>query len=369
MLTSYTSNQPEKQPNAQEEIAHDDIRLRTTALWAFSEAFLGGMLHAFKVPFSGLFLSLIASICITMLAAHQTRRGQILQATLSVMAVKFMLSPHTPVLAYFAVWLQGLVGTLLFWRGGYRLGAAFVLPLFAVTYSAFQHLVSLTLVWGKSFWVALDIFLNKVTATFVRDPQQYSLYLVGLYLLLHLIGGALGGWLNVRLLKRLRLGQLPESLRMAYAETPYADANKIEQGSKRRKRTVRWWMVVLAALLLASYLPVFENTVLRSRVWETLLRGVLLLSVWFWVVMPLLSQWVARRLDGYQHEHAAHLQRIVAMLPSMRRLVQAAWRAAQRERGLRRYGTFLQNVFLLNALAPLEAHQPGFSNTALYKAS
>jgi hypothetical protein len=79
------------------------IIIRITALWAFSEAFLGGILHGFKIPFAGLALSLVAAICMSLLAVHDNKRGVILKATLVVIAVKFILSPHTPPMAYVAV--------------------------------------------------------------------------------------------------------------------------------------------------------------------------------------------------------------------------------------------------------------------------
>ncbi|MEO5572384.1 MAG: hypothetical protein ABIT08_02485, partial [Bacteroidia bacterium] len=91
---------------------HSENTLRITALWAFSEALLGGILHALQVPFAGLVLSAFAVICISALAVSDYHRGKILKATLLVVIVKALLSPHTPVAAYFAVFLQGLFGEL-----------------------------------------------------------------------------------------------------------------------------------------------------------------------------------------------------------------------------------------------------------------
>jgi hypothetical protein len=41
---------------------------RLTALWAFVEAGLGGILHAFKVPFTGLLVGGMAVMLITLIA-------------------------------------------------------------------------------------------------------------------------------------------------------------------------------------------------------------------------------------------------------------------------------------------------------------
>ena len=95
-------------------ISLSKTQLRITALWAFSEAFLGGLLHGFHVPFTGLVLSSFAAVCIASLTINDYAKGKILKATLLVIIVKAILSPHTPPTAYFAVFLQGFFGELIF---------------------------------------------------------------------------------------------------------------------------------------------------------------------------------------------------------------------------------------------------------------
>ena len=94
---------------------------RITALWGFSESALGGILHAFKIPVTGLFVGSAAVIFITLIAyfSHETsdtllRKGTILKATFTVLIIKGFVSPYTPVTAYFAVLLQGFMGEILF---------------------------------------------------------------------------------------------------------------------------------------------------------------------------------------------------------------------------------------------------------------
>ena len=62
---------------------------RITALWGFSEATLGGILHAFKIPFTGLFVGSAAVIFISLIAhfTNETsnefaKRGTILKSLL-----------------------------------------------------------------------------------------------------------------------------------------------------------------------------------------------------------------------------------------------------------------------------------------------
>ena len=98
-------------------IALSKIQLRITALWAFSEALLGGILHGLHIPFTGLILSAFASICMAALTLNDHSRGKILKATILVIIIKAILSPHTPPTAYFAVFIQGLFGELIFSAG------------------------------------------------------------------------------------------------------------------------------------------------------------------------------------------------------------------------------------------------------------
>ncbi len=80
---------------------------RLTALWALNEAFLGGILHGFRIPQTGLVVGGIAVICISAIAWHRQRPGEIIKATFVVLLIKGILSPHTPLNAYAAVLFQG----------------------------------------------------------------------------------------------------------------------------------------------------------------------------------------------------------------------------------------------------------------------
>ncbi|MFN9519473.1 MAG: hypothetical protein ACK574_07030, partial [Bacteroidota bacterium] len=61
---------------------------RLTALWAFSESGLGGMMHALKIPFTGFFLGGFAIVILTLIAHHSRNRfSDIMQSTLLVILV------------------------------------------------------------------------------------------------------------------------------------------------------------------------------------------------------------------------------------------------------------------------------------------
>jgi chromate transport protein ChrA len=88
--------------------------LRIIALWAFSESAFGGILHALAIPFRGLFIASAAVLFISMIGLFGKSNREILKATLIVILIKAVVSPHSPLTAYLAVSLQGLLGFLFF---------------------------------------------------------------------------------------------------------------------------------------------------------------------------------------------------------------------------------------------------------------
>ena len=131
---------------------------RVTALWALSEAALGGALHAFKIPFTGLFIGGSAVLFITLIFFLSEKRGAIIKATILVMIVKALVSPHSPINAYIAVAFQGICGEVLFSLIKRREMAALLLGILSLLQSAFQKIFVVTLVFGRSIWEAIDLF-------------------------------------------------------------------------------------------------------------------------------------------------------------------------------------------------------------------
>ena len=142
---------------------HSNTATRLTALWALSESGLGGMMHALKIPFSGLFLGGFAIVMVTLIA-QQYQKGRfkaVMQATLLVILVKAMASPHSPPMAYIAVGFQGLAGACIYSIGFNRITCTLFGGI-ALFESAIQKFLTTTLIFGKSIWEALDGFFNSI---------------------------------------------------------------------------------------------------------------------------------------------------------------------------------------------------------------
>lgn len=333
--------------NLKTTIFNAGVIARVTALWAFSEAFLGGMLHGFKVPFAGLALSLVAAISMVLIAVNDTAKGVILKATLVVIAVKFILSPHTPPMAYVAVFVEGLAGELFLLRRKALRPGAFLLALFCLLYSAFQHLLILTIVFGKDFWNAFDIFLNGITKTFIKQSQHYSLYLVLFYIGCYLIAGIAGGVFCNGLIKKIQSGYKP-AIVDEFANSNWNDTKENVADAKRKKMPIQYLITAfLFLVLLLSYTSLFEGTMLKSKVGEIILRGVLIMLVWNFLLAPLLISAIGKWVEKYKTRKGNVLQEILALLPGIKMIVQFSWQRTNGENKYKRLRLFLSNTVML----------------------
>lgn len=337
---------------------YSPIVVRITTLWAFSEAFFGGILHGLKVPFAGLLLSLIAAICITIIAIHSESKKQVISSTLVVIALKFILSPHTPPTAYFAVLLEGTFGAFLFWLQRENLRgtkiAAFVISVFCLMYSAFQHLLILTIVFGKSFWTAIDIFLNKITAIFVTSSQQYALYIVVGYLSCYLIAGILGGFLNIKIIQNIDNQTFNKYIKEKYLfEMPpqFAENQPILHSKKTKKRSFIL-VSILFIILLLSYLPIFSDTLMKDKMTEILVRGLLIIIFWNYFLASLLRNWITNWLEKIKHKKTENIEQVLTLFPDIKKIVLTSWFLVRNETFFNKYKNFFVLVFYLTIQMP-----------------
>ncbi len=314
---------------------------RLIALWAVCEALLGGLLHGLRLPVTGLLVGSASVICICLIAHEVPGRGRIARAALIVAAVKMMLSPHSPAPAYIALLFQGMAGELLFLSGPrfYRV-SALLLALLALLESAVQRIISMTLIYGKELWTAVDVFIGDLT----KRDQAYSHWIVGAYLLLHLLVGLFVGWFAGRLPQRMRSWKLETLTLDEELDVP------VNEGRRSRFRNALFaiWLL-LCLLLLQSWMGPGEPLLPAHLSIQLLLRSLLLLFTWYLFIGPVVLLLLQRWLQARANRDAALLQAVSLHLPSTRRLVRACWLASSRRGGLQRILHFSRLV-LANTL-------------------
>jgi hypothetical protein len=315
-------------------------QLRISALWAFSEAFLGGILHGFHVPFTGLVLSAFAAVCMCALAMKNFSPGKILHATLLVMIVKLTLSPHTPFTAYFAVMLQGLFGELLFGvKTPYRI-AAYLVAVFGLMQSAFQKLIVLTVLFGVEGWKALDEFLNSVLVSFGSTDTRYSQYIIMIYLLLHFIAGlAAGRFASL-------LPELP-AMQQERETTPGLQHQAINK-TKGKKSVVYWILFILFSIVIYKmYADESFLSAITSKPAKLIFRSTVIIVFWYFFLSPILMSVLKKWLLNKKSAFASEVENILLLLPEMKSMVLYAWMISAKHHGFKRISYFIRTSFRL----------------------
>lgn len=310
------------------------IYFRLIALWVLCEAMLGGIIHGFKIPISGLVVGSCAVICICLIGWYAPARGAIIKATLIVAVFKMMLSPQAPPTAYIAVFFQGLLGELLFRNKKYFRAACIALAVLALLESALQRILVMTLVYGKDIWEVLNDSIYRIGGTAGTD---YSYFIILWYVLLHLIVGVLVGVWAGFLPQRI---QLLDVLQRKYQIHPVANTSAIMVKAKKKRPLYRtfFFIIWLAVLLLwlQSMLHIGKPWLPSLVSLRILLRSVIIILTWYFLLGPFLKKVLQRWLQQKKQQSAWQVQQVVDQLPFTRHLVTQSWQLSAGEKGIKR---------------------------------
>ena len=168
---------------------------KLTALWALNESGLGGFLHVFNSPFTGLIVGGIAILLISLIAYYAENKWQtILKALVIVLIIKIAVSPYSPFTAYISVSFQAIFGAFLFSNFSWKGITLIVLGMVTFLQSALQKLLKLTIIYGTEFWEAINIYgiWIQEKMNFITENSTTSL-IITMYLLVYGIGGFFAG--------------------------------------------------------------------------------------------------------------------------------------------------------------------------------
>jgi len=323
---------------------------RLTALWALNEAGLGGLIHALRVPFTGIVVGSTAVVLIALIAYFAEQKGRaILKAMVVVLLIKAAASPHTPLPAYASVVFQGLAGSLLFgFLPSIRL-SALLLGLLALWQGAVQKLLVMTILYGATLWESVDAAGHWILERLGSGPGGLSptAWFLVFYLGYYTLCGLATGWLAGAIPREVeRALKEPRSSRPVPEEPPAALPSTLPS----RKR---WWRraPVKAGVFLAVFLGVLMLLNPGQAGWvrglRVMVRALLVLGIWLAVARPMawaLFRWFRRREQGaYGAEVSCALERF----PALRQTAAEAWRRSGSAGGFRRWKRFLIELILL----------------------
>lgn len=320
---------------------------RITAMWALSEAALGGVLHALRIPFTGLFIGGSAVIFITLIAAFTTKRGAILKAMLLIMIIKALVSPHSPLPAYIAIAFQGIAGELLFRWIRYPKIAALLLGVLALLQSAFQKLIVLTLIFGQNLWESIDLFGSYVLSQFFLTNQDLtysiSVVLISTYVIVHLAGGIIVGlWAPI----------ISNAVKSGMSSVTKINLSKLSDGDTiyvPQKKRRRWWnkkslfifMLIAASIFILSYFfPVFD----KSRGLAALImiiRSIIIMIFWYIFLAPFLMGKLRTFLNHKKVTYATEVTTLINLFPLLKLIIKNSWQDSKSQRNFKRINRFV----------------------------
>ncbi len=332
------------------------IYYRLIALWVLCEAMLGGIIHGLKIPVSGLVAGSCAIVCICLIAWYNPVKGAIIKATIIVAIFKMMLSPQAPPPAYIAVFFQGLLGELLFWKRRLFTLSCIIVAVFGLLESGLQRILMLTLVYGNDLWKVINNFINGLTKQ--KVSTNYSLLIGGGYVLLHLITGLLVGWwaslLPYRIEKWSKEGQYKIDIENAAAITLPASSKK----KKRLKKGLFVIWLLFIALYVQSYFKIGTPLLPSHISLKILLRSLIIVLAWIFIVGPLLKQLLHWWLKKKQTKAQQDVQEVLRLLPATQQLVMQSWKKSAGNKGWKRIRSCCKMI-LVNALCQNEEEIAG----------
>ena len=330
---SYLSN--EKRSNAIQ---------RLTALWAFAESGLGGIMHALQIPFTGLLLGGMAVIMISLIAEisnHNFR--QVLKSAVIVLLVKAMVSPHTPFPAYIAVSFQAVLGYTLFTLLKVNFFSIALLSTIAMLESAIQKLLIITLFFGKSLWIAMDDMVALLAKQFGNAVSNGSYWIVGIYLIIYLAGGffiAMLAYSTIKSFKTEDLSFIPNST--AEVRVGFVQPKQISQKNSFKKL----WLLILLMIGLSAVLFVFADN--NKKGWlavaKTISWTLSAILIWFMFISPLFTKAIQKLLKKKESRYSAEVLSILSFLPVLKQLTSLVWQQSKSHQGISRWQFFFTSL-------------------------
>ncbi|MBI2419086.1 MAG: hypothetical protein HYV28_14535 [Ignavibacteriales bacterium] len=327
----------------------ENIIFRLTALWGFSESVLGGLLHGLKLPVTGIFVGGSAVFFIVLIAYYSQNNKTVLQSMLTVLLIKFLISPFTPPAAYLAVFMQGLAGMCFFnIRKNFFIYSLWV-GFFSLMFSALMKLVILTVLFGTGFWEAIDVFSKYVLLNFFHikgSIPSVSQLLIGIYLSLHVVLGLVFGFIAGKLPKWIDAHAKIQIEKMSILET-----EAIKEPDKTAKKAAfksKFLLLFIVCIVIASYfIPVKES----FSGWAMAVRAILLILLWYYLLNPLITLLISKLFSRRSKVKQSQLDAIINLFPFFRSILIKSMSHATEAKGLAKIRLFLSSFIVLSVFS------------------
>ncbi|WGD33569.1 hypothetical protein [Olleya sp. YS] len=313
---------------------------KLTALWALNESGLGGFLHVFNSPFTGLIVGGIAILLISLIAYYAKNKWQaILKALVIVLIIKMAVSPYSPFTAYISVSFQAVFGAFLFSNFSWKGLTLIVLGTVTFLQSALQKLIKLTIIYGTEFWEAINIYGAWIQQkmNFVTETTTTSL-IITVYILIYGICGVLAG-----LFIKSIIGIISNKTETSFYLTEKKSLNKKVKPKTIIKTKVIWiWLATIAIVILAFAIfggPLFG----WQKAIYIILRSFLILMIWYLVLGPIVIKLISHFLQKKESKYQVDIANAMDLFPYFRQIISFTWKETKHLKGYTRFKYFIAN--------------------------
>ncbi|WP_456438737.1 hypothetical protein [Psychroserpens sp.] len=313
---------------------------KLTALWALNESGLGGFLHVFKTPFTGIIVGGIAILLISLIAYYAENKWKaIFKALLIVLIIKMAVSPYSPFGAYVAVSFQALFGALLFTKFSWKGVTLIVLGMVTFLESALQKILILTIVYGTELWDAINIYGAYVQRKmdFVSETSTVSI-LVTTYLLVYGICGILAGLFIRSMIKIISNKEQVDF----YLEPDNIEPEKNTPKASFKFKVIWIWFLTVTSIVLAFTFFGGDLFGWKMGVY-IMLRSFLILLLWYLIIGPFLLKVVQKYLSNKKSQYKDDITNAMDLFPYFRQIISYSWKETKHLKGYSRFKHFMAN--------------------------
>lgn len=301
---------------------------RLTALWAFTESGLGGMLHAFHIPVTGLVVGSVSVICITLIAAFAFRKFTILKSLLIVLIIKAVVSPQTPFPAYIAVGFQGLLGFCIYSLARLNFFSILLVAVLSMLESALQKILLVTLFFGKSLWTGIDEMAAIIARPFGWETGSATLFILSCFLFVYVAGGVLTTFVAYKLVKQsFSINDEILSDSFSSAETPV--------NRKKNKR----WLLLFSGLLVLLFSGLYKGS--GQEIIRPVAITIAVIAAWYFIIVPQVTSVLQKILLRSGSKYQAEALEIISFFPFIRQIAAKSWRGTMNRSHVARIPAFI----------------------------
>ncbi len=317
---------------------------RIIALWAFSESILGGFFHLFKIPVTGLIIGGLAIIFLSLLSYNNMDKKSILKGTLIVLIIKFVISPYTPINAFFSVAIQGFLCYFfsIVFNGKYFRIFGFALSSMIVF--SLQKLLFIQILFGNSLWEAIDSYMLFISKQFgyTNNDINISIFIIAFYISIHVLSGIIFSIISIKIIDDLQNEEKLDYEKFSINEAELFD--KIEKKQKNKTKQLLLTFLILVVIGISYFIKPeekFYNYII------VLIRFISIFFLWAYIVAPLLTKLASLFLSKKQNVYKNEVNTIIDSFGNIKKLANVIWTDVKNELGVLKYIKFIRSLIVI----------------------